>query len=67
MDCSLYLWNFLGKDIEVGKPFLSPGDLPNPGIKPGSPAVWADSLPFEPPGKFLLVTQFCLVLFFREA
>ena len=29
----------------------SPGDLPNPGIKPGSPALQADSLPSEPPGK----------------
>ena len=47
----------------MGKPFLSPGDLPNPGIKPGSPAVWTDSLPFEPPGKFLLFTQFCFILF----
>ena len=28
-----------------------PGDLPNPGIKPRSPALQADSLPFEPPGK----------------
>ena len=37
----------------MGKPFPSPGDLPNPGIKPGSHALWADSLPFEPPGKFL--------------
>ena len=27
------------------------GDLPNPGIKPGSPALQADSLPSEPPGK----------------
>ena len=31
--------------------FPSPGDLPNPGIKPGSPALQADSLPAEPPGK----------------
>ena len=29
----------------------SPGDLPNPGIKPGSPALQADALPSEPPGK----------------
>ena len=29
----------------------SPGDLPNPGIKPRSPALRADSLPAEPPGK----------------
>ena len=27
--------------------FTSPGDLPNPGIKPGSPALQADSLPTE--------------------
>ena len=26
-------------------------DLPNPGIKPRSPALWTDSLPAEPPGK----------------
>ena len=31
--------------------FPSPGDLPDPGIKPGSPALQADSLPSEPPGK----------------
>ena len=36
-----------------GKPFPSPGDLPNPGIKPRSPALQADSLPSEPPGKLL--------------
>ena len=34
-----------------GLPFPSPGDLPDPGIEPRSPALWADSLPFEPPGK----------------
>ena len=32
-------------------PFPSPGDLPNPGIKPGSPALQADALTSEPPGK----------------
>ena len=30
-------------------PFLSPGDLPNPGIEPGSPALRSDALPSEPP------------------
>ena len=30
----------------------SPGDLPNPGIEPMSPALQADSLPSEPPGNF---------------
>ena len=28
-----------------------PGDLPKPGIEPRSPALQADSLPAEPPGK----------------
>ena len=30
-----------------GLPFPSPGDRPNPGIEPGSPALQADSLPTE--------------------
>ena len=34
-----------------GLPFPFPGDLPNPGIKLGSPAFQEDSLPPEPPGK----------------
>ena len=34
-----------------GLPCPSPGDLPNPGIIPRSPALQADSLPTEPPGK----------------
>ena len=29
----------------------SPGDLPDPGIELGSPALQVDSLPTEPPGK----------------
>ena len=32
-------------------PFPSPGDLPNPGIKSGSPALQVYSLPSEPPRK----------------
>ena len=36
-----------------GLPFPSPGDLPDPGIKPGSPALQADALLSEPPGKNL--------------
>ena len=34
-----------------GLPFSSPGDLPNPGVEPGSPASQADSLSFESPEK----------------
>ena len=36
-------------------PFCSPGDLPDPGIKPGSSALQADALPSEPPGKHFQV------------
>ena len=35
----------------MGKLFPSPGDLPDPGIKPRSPALQADSLPAELPAK----------------
>ena len=34
-----------------GLPLPSPGNLPNPGIEPGSPALQADTLSSEPPGK----------------
>ena len=34
-----------------GLPFLSQGDLPDPGIEPGSPTLEADALTSEPPGK----------------
>ena len=34
-----------------GQPFPSPGDLPNPGNEPRSPALRTDSLPTEPQGK----------------
>ena len=41
-----------GKTVVLtGKPFPSPGDLPDPGIKRWSLALQADSLPSEPPGK----------------
>ena len=36
--------------------FLSPGDLSDPGIEPGSPALQEHSLPSEPPGEHLLIT-----------
>ena len=34
-----------------GEHFPSPGNLPNPGIEPRSPALQVDSLPPEPQGK----------------
>ena len=42
---------FSRQEFWSGLPFPSPGDLPNPGIEPGSPALKADALPSEPPGK----------------
>ena len=34
-----------------GQPFPSPGDLPEPGMEPWSPALQADALQFKPAGK----------------
>ena len=42
------LWNSPGQNTGVGKLFPSPGDLPNPGIKPRCPALQVDSVPTEP-------------------
>ena len=42
---------FSRQEYWSGLPFPSPGDLLNPGIEPGSPALKADALPSEPPGK----------------
>ena len=42
---------FSRQEYWSGLPFPSPGDLPNPGIKPGSPVLQTDALPSEPPGK----------------
>ena len=42
---------FSRQEYWSGLPFPSAGDLPDPGIEPGSPALQADSLPTEPPGK----------------
>ena len=42
-------WGFSKQEYWSG--LRPPGDLPNPGIDPRSPALRADSLPAEPPGK----------------
>ena len=55
MDCSLQAplsMEFSRQEHWSGLPFPFPGNLPDPGIKPGSPALQADFLPSEPPGKF---------------
>ena len=44
---------FSRQEYWSGLPFPSLGDLPDPGIEPGSPTLQADPLPSEPPGKKL--------------
>ena len=54
MDCNLLGFSVMGfsrQEYCSGLPFPSPGDLPDPGFEPGSPALEADALTSEPPGK----------------
>ena len=44
-------WNSPGQNTGVGSLSPSPGDLPNSGIEPRSPAFWVDYLPAESQGK----------------
>ena len=46
----LYM-GFSRQEYWSGLPLPSPGDLPDPGIKPVSPALQTDALPSEPAGK----------------
>ena len=57
-----YLKEFSGKNTGVSYHPL-PGDLPNPGIEPASPALQADSLLTDPWGKQLLI---CISLMTNE-
>ena len=50
---------FSRQEYWSGLPFPSPGDLPDPGIEPGSPALQADALTSEPPGKPRYYANFC--------
>ena len=64
MDCSLFM-GFSRQDYWSVLPFLSSGDLPNPGIEPGSPALQTHALPSEPPivgGVFQKLYNKCLCL-----
>ena len=59
MDCHLpgssgnSPWSFSGKSTGVGLPFPSPGDLPDPGMEPGSSALQTDALSPEPQGSLM--------------
>ena len=48
-----------------GLPFAPPGDLPDPGIKPGSLVLQVDSLLSEPPGKPLMWAQILVLPYSR--
>ena len=62
--CSILVWKipwteergwlqsmgFSRQEYWSGLPFPSPGDLPDPGIEPRSPALQVDALTSEPPG-----------------
>ena len=48
---------FFGQEYWSWLPFPSPGDLPDPGIEPGSPTLEADALTSEPPGKPLAIKR----------
>ena len=52
---------FSRKEYWSGLPFPSPGDLPDPGIEPRSPALQADALTSEPPGKPRMLSCFSRV------
>ena len=58
---------FSRQEYWSGMPFPSPGDLPDPGIKPGSPALQAVYLPSESPGKNVYKNEFdaIFVVFLR--
>ena len=54
MDCSppgSFVHGILQAEYRSGLPFPSPGNLPDPGIESGSPALQADSSLSEPPRK----------------
>ena len=51
---------FSRQEYWSGLPFPSPGDLPDPGIEPRSPALHADALISEPPGKPQICICMCI-------
>ena len=55
---ALLSMGFSRQEYRSGLPFPPPGDVSNPGMKPRSLALWADSLLSETPGKLSKVTEF---------
>ena len=60
--CQAPLSGFSRQEYWSGLPFPSPGDLPDSGIKTGSPELQADSLPSEPPWSIYYIKLKTLVL-----
>ena len=56
---------FSRQEYWSGLPFPSPVDHPNPGIKPGSPTLQADSLPSEPPGNPSVCVCVCVCVMYN--
>ena len=57
---------FSRQEYWSGLPFPSPGDLPDSGIEPGSPALEADALTSEPPGKMMKVQRIVFLRIFQS-
>ena len=67
MDCSLpgsSVHGIFRQGYWSGLPFPSPGDLPDPGIEPGSPTLEAEALLSELPGKPYIDKVYTYLFFF---
>ena len=53
---TLLAMEFSKQEYWSGLPFPSSGDLSDPGIKPGYPALYVNSLPSKPPGFYVMET-----------
>ena len=56
---------FARQEYWSGLPFPSPGDLPGPGIEPGSPTLEADALTSDSPGKPRLVCSLLYLILIK--
>ena len=60
-------WSSPGQNTGVGSLSLLQGIFPNPGIKPRSPALQADSLPSEPQGSPRILEWIAYPFFSRSS
>ena len=70
VDCNLLGFSVHGisrQEYWSGLPFPSPGDLPDPGIEPRFPALQADTLTSESPGKALANKQQQFIRYTRHS